>query len=70
MNGSFGSSNDDSSSRPSLLQCEVSVYLRDYADSLDARCFQAMFAYREICTFCDERHMIICNSRVRAWIKR
>lgn len=70
MDGYSGSSNAGSSSWPSFSPFEVSVYLRDYAGSLDAPRFQAMPTRGYSRNVHDVRHGVNCGTQVGAWINR
>lgn len=70
MDGSTVSGNASTSLWPSLAPFEVSVYLRDFTESLDARRFQEMSARGYSRTVHNAQQGVKCETRGCAWIKR
>lgn len=70
MYSSSGSGKAGNLSWPSFPPFEVNVYLRNCAESLDARRFQGMPAGEDRCIVCDVPHGANCNTQVGACIKR
>lgn len=69
MDGPLSSDNVGSSSWPSFAPFEVSLYLSDYAESLDARRSQAMPTHGDSRTVYNARHVVNLDTRVAPWIK-